>query len=81
MAELLRGCMLYRWTLAILSWCARVAEGSRGAAGIAACWRSSKAAAWFSRRLSSGTSALDESGTNKLLTAATSAYPKKGQAG
>ena len=68
MADMLQGCFLYRWALAILSWCAHVAEGSRVRRGIAACWRSSKAAAWFSRRLSSGTSALDESGTNKLLT-------------
>ena len=78
MAELLRGCMLYRWTLAILSWCAHVAEGSQVRRGIAACWRSSKIAAWFSRRLSSGTSALDESGTNKLLTRCNERLSQKG---
>ena len=78
MAELLRGCMLYRWTLAILSWCARVAKESRVRWGIAACWRSSKIAAWFSRRLSSGTSALDESGTNKLLTRCNERLSQKG---
>ncbi len=33
MAELLRGCMLYRWTLAILSWCAR-GKRKPGAAGV-----------------------------------------------
>ena len=38
----------------------KVDLGSRVRQGIAACWRSSKIAAWFSRRLSSGTSALDE---------------------
>ena len=39
MAELLRGCMLYRWTLAILSWCAHVAKESQVRRGIAACGR------------------------------------------
>ena len=78
MAELLRGCMLYRWTLAILSWCARVAKESRVRRGFASCWRSSKAAAWFSRRLSSGTSALDESRTNRLLTRCNERLSQKG---
>ncbi|MFQ8767337.1 MAG: hypothetical protein ACLR8U_13125 [Oscillospiraceae bacterium] len=69
---------MYRWALAILSWCAHVAEGSRVRRGFASCWRSSKAAAWFSRRLSSGTSALDESGTNKLLTRCNERLSQKG---
>ena len=78
MADMLQGCFLYRWALAILSWCARVAKESRVRRGFASCWRSSKAAAWFSRRLSSGTSALDESGTNKLLTRCNERLSQKG---
>ncbi len=34
MAEMLQGCFLYRWALAILAWCARVADGSRVRAGL-----------------------------------------------
>ena len=78
MADMLQGCFLYRWALAILSWCARVAEGSRVRRGFASCWRSSKAAAWFSRRLSSGTQALDESRTNRLLTRCNERLSQKG---
>lgn len=78
MADMLQGCFLYRWALAILSWCAHVAEGSRVRRGFASCWRSSKAAAWFSRRLSSGTQALDESRTNRLLTRCNERLSQKG---
>lgn len=68
MAEMLQGCFLYRWALAILAWCARVAEGSRFRAGMKAVWQSSKTAVFLRRRISSDTSMLDASGTSRFLT-------------
>ena len=67
MAELLRGCFLYRWAMAILAWFTRVAEGSRFRAGVKALWQSSKTAAFLRRRVSADTAYLDASGTERFL--------------
>ena len=45
MGNLLQGCFLCRWTLAIFAWFSRVADGSRVRRGISVCWESSKLAA------------------------------------
>ena len=68
MAELLRGCFVYRWALAILAWCSRAAEGSQFRAGMKAVWQSSKTAAFLRRRVSAETAFLDSSGTERVLT-------------
>ena len=67
MAELLRGCFLYRWAMAILAWFTRVAEGSRFRAGVKTLWQSSKTAAFLRRRVSADTAYLDASGTERFL--------------
>lgn len=67
MAELLRGCFLYRWAMAILAWFTRVAEGSRFRAGVKTFWQSSKTAAFLRRRVSADTAYLDASGTERFL--------------
>ena len=67
MGNLLQGCFLYRWALAIFAWFSRVADGSRVRRGISVCWESSKLAAFLHRCLSSGTVQIDESRTRRLL--------------
>ena len=67
MGNLLQGCFLYRWALAIFAWFSRVADGSRVRRGISVCWESSKLAAFLHRCLSSGTVLIDESRTRRLL--------------
>ena len=67
MGNLLQGCFLYRWALAIFAWFFRVADGSRVRRGISVCWESSKLAAFLHRCLSSGTVQIDESRTKRLL--------------
>ena len=67
MGNLLQGCFLYRWALAIFAWFSRVADGSRVRHGISLCWESSKLAAFLHRCLSSGTVQIDESRTKRLL--------------
>ena len=67
MGNLLQGCFLYRWALAIFAWFSRVADGSRVRRGISVCWESSKLAAFLHRCLSSGTVQIDESRTKHLL--------------
>ena len=53
MGNLLQGCFLCRWALAIFAWFSRVADGSRVRRGISVCWESSKLAAFLHRCLSS----------------------------
>ena len=67
MGNLLQGCFLCRWALAIFAWFSRVADGSRVRRGISVCWESSKLAAFLHRCLSSGTVQIDESRTRRLL--------------
>ena len=67
MGNLLQGCFLYRWALAIFAWFSRVADGSRVRHGISLCWEGSKLAAFLHRCLSSGTVQIDESRTKRLL--------------
>ena len=81
MGNLLQGCFLYRWALAIFAWFSRVADGSRVRRGISVCWESSKLAAFLHRCLSSGTVQIDESLQGACLPAVTSACPEKAQAG
>ena len=67
MGNLLQGCFLCRWALAIFAWFSRVADGSRVRRGISVCWESSKLAAFLRRCLSSGTVQIDESRTRRLF--------------
>lgn len=67
MAELLRGCFLYRWAMAILAWFTRMAEGSRFRAGVKTFWQSSRTAAFLRRKASADTAYLDASGTERFL--------------
>ena len=79
MAELLRGCFLYRWALAIFAWCSRVAEGSRFRAGIKAVWQSSMTAAFLRRRFSADTAYLDASGTERFLSGVNNRLSSRGK--
>ena len=79
MAELLRGCFLYRWALAILAWCSRVAEGSRFRTGMKTVWQSSKTAAFLRRAVSSETAFLDSSGTKRFLSGVNERLSSRGK--
>ena len=70
MAEVLQGCFLYRWALAIFAWCSRLAAGSRVRRALGDCWRASKLKVFLSRHLAADPSFLTGSGTNRLLTRA-----------
>ena len=68
MVNLLQGCFLYRWALAIFAWFSRVAEGSCVRRAIGACWRESGLSRWLRHRLAAQTTQIDESGLKRRMT-------------
>ena len=67
MVNLLQGCFLYRWALAIFAWFSGVASGSRIHQGLKVCWQSSRFASFLRRKLAAETTVLDASGTKKTF--------------